>query len=134
MTHSLTFTDAFSFSNPNRKRSKAYAKLQRIDRLIHWDELENKLKHLDKSNTSRGGRKPIHLRIKIKMLFLQHCHNVSDEMLEDRLCDSIDFVGLSVSEDPPIFLHIGVLRSGSSDTNAMATCLRLSMHNYLSIM
>ena len=68
--------------------------------------LEDFICGLYKSNQSTGGRPPINLHTKIKMLFLQHLYNMSDEMLEDSLLSNWDFhefVRLSIQQNVPDF-------------------------------
>ena len=94
-----------SFSNRN-KQSKAVATLAKIDRVVNWQALVNIVKVIDKSNTSKGGRKPLPFEWKVKMLFLQYAFNLSDEELEDQLIDRLSFqkfVGISFAQEIPDF-------------------------------
>lgn len=106
MNKQLSFTEALYFSNPRRKRSKTHQKLQQLNNLIDWKSIEQLFSKIDKTRQGKGGRPPIALSIKIKMLFLQHIYNMSDEVLEDNLQDNLayqEFLGLSLSEDVPDF-------------------------------
>lgn len=61
---------------------------------------------IDKSNTSKGCRKPLPFEWKVKMLFLQYAFNLSDEELEDQLIDRLSFqkfVGIGFSQEIPDF-------------------------------
>lgn len=64
------------------------------------------VKGVDKAQEGKGGRPPINFEVKLKMLFLQHTFNLSDEELEDQLIDRLSFqqfVGLSFEEEMPDF-------------------------------
>lgn len=52
---------------------------------MNWQALVNVISVIDKSNTSKGGRKPLPFEWKVKMLFLKYAFNLSDEELEDQL-------------------------------------------------
>ncbi len=102
----MTFSDVLLFSNPNRKRSKTYYKLKTIEQHIDFKALEKFVSCLYKSNSSTGGRPPISLETKLKMLFLQYLYNLSDEDLEDGLLENWsfqEFVGVSVQDSVPDF-------------------------------
>lgn len=47
------------------------------------------VKAIDYTNKDIGGRPPLALLPKIKMLFLKHLHNVSDSELEDQVNDRL---------------------------------------------
>ncbi len=95
----------WAFSKRN-KQSKVVTTLGKINAIVNWQALENIVKVIDKSNTSKGGRKPLPFEWKIKMLFLQYAFNLSDEELEDQLIDRLSFqqfVGIGFSEEIPDF-------------------------------
>lgn len=102
----LSFMDSiWSFSKRN-KQSKAVATLAKIDAVVNWQALVNLVSVIDRSNTSKGGRKPLPFEWKVKMLFLQYAFNLSDEELEDQLIDRLSFqkfVGISFSQEIPDF-------------------------------
>lgn len=105
----LTFMDAMLGFSRRRKVSKAVGTLSEIDSQVDWRDLSEIVSVLDKSGTRRGGRPPIGFEIKLKMMFLQHIFNLSDEELEDQLIDRMSFqqfVGLSFDEEIPDFTTI----------------------------
>ena len=95
----------WSFSK-RKKQSRAVATLKKIDALVNWSALVNIVKVIDKSNTPKGGRKPLPFEWKLKMLFLQYAFNLGDEELEDQLIDRLSFqqfVGIGLSHEIPDF-------------------------------
>lgn len=100
--------DLMVFSR-RKKRSKVSSLLEELDDLVNWDALEEVVKKVDKSRTSKGGRKPLSLRVKLKMLFLQHLYNLSDEELEDQLIDRMSFqrfCDIGLDEEIPCFVTL----------------------------
>ena len=80
--------------------------LAKIDAVVNWQALVALVQVLDKSNTGKGGRKPLPFEWKVKMLFLQYAFNLSDEELEDQLIDRLSFqkfVGISFAQEIPDF-------------------------------
>lgn len=80
--------------------------LMKIEVVVNWQALVNLVKVIDKSNTGKGGRKPLPFEWKIKMLFLQYTFNLSDEELEDQLIDRLSFqkfVGINFDQEIPDF-------------------------------
>lgn len=97
--------DMMIFSK-RRKESRTVKTLQKIDKLVNWQALVEIVKRIDKSNTSKGGRKPLPFEWKVKMLFLQYAYNLSDPELEDQLIDRLSFqrfVGINLDEEIPDF-------------------------------
>jgi len=95
----------WSFSK-RKKQSRAVATLSKIDGVVNWSALVNIVKVIDKSNTPKGGRKPLPFEWKLKMLFLQYAFNLGDEELEDQLIDRLSFqqfVGIGLSHEIPDF-------------------------------
>lgn len=95
----------WSFSK-RKKQSRAVATLGKIDAVVNWSALVNIVKVIDKSNTPKGGRKPLPFEWKLKMLFLQYAFNLGDEELEDQLIDRLSFqqfVGIGLSHEIPDF-------------------------------
>lgn len=95
----------WSFSK-RKKQSRAVATLEKIDAVVNWSALVNIVKVIDKSNTPKGGRKPLPFEWKLKMLFLQYAFNLGDEELEDQLIDRLSFqqfVGIGLSHEIPDF-------------------------------
>lgn len=75
-----------------RKVSKAVGTLSKIDGLVDWRVLAEIVSALDRSRTGKGGRPPIGFEIKLKMMFLQHLFNLSDEELEDQLLELVETI------------------------------------------
>ena len=101
--------DAVLGFSGRRKVSKAVGTLSEIDVQVDWRDLAEIVSVLDKTQTGKGGRPPIGFEIKLKMMFLQHIFNLSDEELEDQLIDRMSFqqfVGLSYNEEIPDFTTI----------------------------
>lgn len=95
----------WSFSR-RKKQSRAVATLAKIDSVVNWQALVNIVQVIDKSNTDKGGRKPLPFEWKVKMLFLQYAFNLSDEELEDQLIDRLSFqkfVGINFDQEIPDF-------------------------------
>lgn len=128
MKKAMTFSEVLLFSNPNRKRSKTHHKLQIIEKSIDFGELEKFVANLYKSNKATGGRPPIHIHTKIKMLFLQYLYNMTDEQLEDSLLANFDFqefVNISVHEDVPDFTSHWRLKERLINTNNLDKLLAM---------
>jgi len=119
----MTLADALVGMSRRKKVSKAVATLGTISELVNWSELAIIVSVLDKTQSGKGGRPPIDFEVKLKMLFLQHTFNLSDEELEDQLIDRLSFqqfVGLSFDEEIPDFTTIwhfkeGLVRLGLMD-------------------
>lgn len=97
-----------SFSR-RKKVSRAVETLSQIGKLVDWGALVEIVKPLDRTRGGRGGRPPIPFEIKLKMLFLQHVFNLSDEELEDQLIDRLSFqqfVGLGYDREIPDFTTV----------------------------
>lgn len=95
----------WSFSR-RRKESRAVKTLSKINEIVNWQALVNIVQIIDKSNTDKGGRKPLPFEWKVKMLFLQYAFNLSDEELEDQLIDRLSFqkfVGINFDQEIPDF-------------------------------
>lgn len=111
----LSLMDAVMSFGRRKKASKTVATLATISELVKWDELVKIVSVLDKTQAGKGGRPPISFEIKLKMLFLQHTFNLSDEELEDQLIDRLSFqqfVGLSFDEEIPDFTTIWHFKEG----------------------
>lgn len=89
-----------------QKRTKLTASLTMISNFVNWSSLLSLVQILDKSKTGKGGRKPLSMEVKLRMLFLQHLYNISDEQLEEQIIDRYSFqqfCGLNMSESIPDF-------------------------------
>ena len=71
----------------SRKPSRISLRLDKINTIVDWDTIYDLVKDIDYTNTDIGGRPPLALLSKTKMLFLQHLHNLSDPGLEDQVND-----------------------------------------------
>lgn len=83
------------------KRSRRKDQLAEIDKLVDWDEVAALLRPL---RAGRIGRPPYEPLTLFKALLLQRWYNLSDEALEDALCDRLSFrrfAGLSVEAAIP---------------------------------
>jgi len=102
----LSLMDSIWSFSKRKKQSRAVATLAKIDAVVNWSALVNIVKVIDKSNTPKGGRKPLPFEWKLKMLFLQYAFNLGDEELEDQLIDRLSFqqfVGIGLSHEIPDF-------------------------------
>ena len=62
-----------------------------------------------RSSTSGGGRPPIPIDWKVKMLFVQHLYNLSDPELEDQMIDRLsfqEFIGITFNTEIPDFTTV----------------------------
>ncbi|MBK8811628.1 MAG: transposase [Acidobacteria bacterium] len=102
----LTLMDAMLTLSRRKKTSRAVGTLESIGKLVDWEALVKIVEQLDRTREGRGGRPPVSFEVKLKMLFLQHAFNLSDEELEDQLADRLSFqqfVGLGYDEEIPDF-------------------------------
>ena len=100
--------DLMIFSK-RQKRAKVSNTLDKIASMVNWQALLAIVKKVDKSRTSKGGRKPLSLELKLRMLFLQHLYNLSDQELEDQLIDRLSFQrfsGLGLEDEIPNFITL----------------------------
>jgi IS5 family transposase len=105
-TQQLSFMDSIWTFSRRTKQSRAVTTLAKIDSVVNWQALVNIVQVIDKSNTDKGGRKPLPFAWKVKMLFLQYAFNLSDEELEDQLIDRLSFqkfVGINFDQEIPDF-------------------------------
>jgi len=105
-THQLSLMDSLWMFSRRKKQSRAVATLDKINKVIKWQALVNIVQVIDKSNTDKGGRKPLPFDWKVKMLFLQYAFNLGDEELEDQLIDRLSFqkfVGINFDQEIPDF-------------------------------
>jgi len=93
------------FSNRS-KTSRVVITLNKIRTLVDWENLENKITVIDKTQQGVGGRPRIPLQWMLRMLFLQNLYNLSDPELEDQMIDRKsfqDFVGIHQGVEIPDF-------------------------------
>ena len=93
----------------SRKPSRISLGLDKINTIVDWDTIYDLVKDIDYTNPDIGGRPPLSLLSKIKMLFLQHLHNLSDPELEDQVNDRLSFqkfAGIDYSTSVPDYTTI----------------------------
>ena len=103
----LSFADVELGSS--RKPSRISLRLDKIDRIVDWDKVYSLVKEIDYTNKIIGGRPPKAILSKIKMLFLQHLHNLSDPELEDQVNDRLifqKFAGIDYTTSVPDYSTI----------------------------
>jgi transposase, IS5 family len=94
---------------------KPNARLERIDALVEWGQLERLLEPLRAAPTGRPGYRVL---IMLKALLLQQWYGLSDEELEASLADRISFrrfLGLSLEEATPDHSTIWRFREALKD-------------------
>jgi len=75
--------------------------LERLDQLVDWRPLEERLAAMFSATTGRLPKPPLCV---FKMLLLQHCYDLSDPQCEEQVKDRLSwrkFVGLSFEESVP---------------------------------
>ncbi len=75
--------------------------LERLDRLVEWRPIQQRLEAMFTATTGRLPKPPL---VVFKMLLLQHCYNLSDPLCEEQVKDRLSwrrFVGLSFEETVP---------------------------------
>ena len=93
----------------SRKPSRISLRLDKINTIVDWGTIYDLVKDIDYTNTDIGGRPPLALLSKTKMLFLQHLHNLSDPELEDQVNDRLSFqkfAGIDYSTSVPDYTTI----------------------------
>lgn len=78
----LTFADIAI--KDKRKRSRISVKLEKINKIVNWDDVLSIVQVVDRTDKRTGGAPHKDLLVKVKMLFLQYLYNLSDPELEDR--------------------------------------------------
>ena len=106
----------------SRKPSRISLRLDKINRIVDWDKIHDLVKDIDYTNKDIGGRPPLALLSKIKMLFLQHLHNLSDSELEDQVNDRLSFqkfAAIDYSTSVPDYTTIWRFKERLVDHNLM---------------
>jgi len=75
----------------NRKESRVSIKLEKINKLVNWQEILEIVKQVDRTDKQKGGAPHKDILVKVKMLFLQYLYNLSDPELEDQVNDRLSF-------------------------------------------
>jgi len=103
----LTFADIAI--QDKRKKSRISAKLEKINKIVNWDDILSIVQIVDRTDKRTGGAPHKDLLVKVKMLFLQYLYNLSDPELEDQVNDRLSFqsfVGVSFTTTIPDFTTI----------------------------
>ncbi|MCK5267770.1 MAG: IS5 family transposase [Spirochaetes bacterium] len=103
----LTFADIAI--KDKRKKSRISAKLEKINKIVDWDDVLSIVRVVDRTDKRTGGAPHKDLLVKVKMLFLQYLYNLSDPELEDQVNDRLSFqsfVGVSFTTTIPDFTTI----------------------------
>ena len=103
----LTFMDT-QFS-ARHQRSRTSKMLDKIKGFVDRQAIEREVSVIDKTGTERGGRPPIPIDWKVKMLFVQHLYNLSDPELEDPMIDRLsfqEFIGITFNTEIPDFTTV----------------------------
>jgi len=105
--HQLSFAD-MAISD-KRKPSRISIKLEKINRLINWENILKIVQVVDRTDKFQGGAPHKDLLVKVKMLFLQYLYNLSDPELEDQVNDRLSFqkfVGIGFTTTIPDYTTI----------------------------
>jgi len=103
----LTFADIAI--EDKRKKSRISAKLEKINKIVNWDDILSIVGVVDRTDRRTGGAPHKDLLVKVKMLFLQYLYNLSDPELEDQVNDRLsfqNFVGVSFTTTIPDYTTI----------------------------
>lgn len=103
----LTFADIAV--KDKRKRSRISIKLEKINKIVNWDDILSIVRIVDRTDKRIGGAPHKDLLVKVKMLFLQYLYNLSDPELEDQVNDRLsfqNFVGVSFTTTIPDYTTI----------------------------
>ena len=101
MTDQPTFAD-LDYNSKKRKQTRREVFLERMERLIPWEQLEELLRPY--YPTAGRGRRPYELSVMLRIHCVQLFYNLSDPGMEDLLyeVESVRrFVGLRLSEALP---------------------------------
>lgn len=103
----LTFADIAIADK--RKPSRISIKLEKINKIVKWEEILEIVKVVDRTDKRKGGAPHKDLLVKIKMLFLQYLYNLSDPELEDQVNDRLSFqrfVGIGFTTTIPDYTTV----------------------------
>jgi IS5 family transposase len=99
------------------------AKLERIDALIDWSELERLVTKLRPGHTGRPPYAPLSM---LKALYLQALYDLSDPGLEEALWDRMSFrrfCGFSFDQGTPDETTLCRFRQAAAEAGVLETCL-----------
>lgn len=116
----LSFSD-MELSINRSKKTRSEVQLNKINQIVNWQDIARLLSETDKTG-KQGGRKPISVLVKAKMLFVQYLYNLSDPELEDQLYDRLSFqrfVGLDFSQQIPDFTTLWRFKERLIELNLM---------------
>lgn len=99
------------------KKTRSEIQLNKINQIVNWQDIARLLSETDKTG-KQGGRKPISVLVKAKMLFVQYLYNLSDPELEDQLSFQ-RFVGLDFSQQIPDFTTLWRFKERLIELNLM---------------
>ena len=114
----LTFADIII--EGTRKRSRISNKLEKINKIVDWEDILSLVQVVDRTDKRKGGAPHKDLLVKVKMLFLQYLYNLSDPELEDQVNDRLsfqNFVGLSFTTTIPDYTTIRRFRERLIEKN-----------------
>lgn len=103
----LTFADIAI--KDKRKKSRISTKLEKINKIVNWDDILSIVRVVDRTDRRTGGAPHKDLLVKVKMLFLQYLYNLSDPELEDQVNDRLSFqsfAGVSFTATIPDYTTI----------------------------
>jgi IS5 family transposase len=103
----LTFADIAIADK--RKESRVSLKLEKINKIVNWQEILEIVKVVDYTDKHIGGAPHKDILVKVKMLFLQYLYNLSNPELEDQVNDRLSFqkfVGIGFNTTVPAFTTI----------------------------
>ena len=116
----LSFSD-MELSINRSKKTRSEIQLNKTNQIVNWQDIARLLSQTDKTG-KQGGRKPISVLVKAKMLFVQYLYNLSDPQLEDQLYDRLSFqrfVGLDFSQQIPDFTTLWRFKERLIELNLM---------------
>ena len=126
----LSFSDLELRLNRSKK-TRSELQLDKVNKIVNWGKVEMLLAETDNTG-KQGGRKPISVLIKAKMLFVQYLYNLSDPELEDQLYDRLSFqrfVGLDFSQQIPDFTTFWRFKERLVELNLMDSLFDLILNS-----
>jgi IS5 family transposase len=109
------------YSNRNRK-TKREKFLEKMDKIIPWDAFIDLIQPY--YYKGERGRPPIGIEKMLRMYFLQAWYSISDEKIEDEICDSYAF---------RTFMGINFLTQQAPDATTLCTFRKILEENAITI-